>query len=108
MRLPAELYQPSARRLDESIKMDIYDLGAETRKVSQSGFIAHNKRQCFVGEAFAGMEVSLDEAEKPGLTMVRFANVKLGWLENSPNARLRPTAYADRWESKTCNNEKRS
>ena len=108
MRLPAELYQPSARRLDELIKMDLYDLGAETRKVSQSGFIAHNKRQCFVGEAFAGMEVSLDEDQKPGLTLVCFANVKLGWLENAPNARLRPPAYAERWESKTCKEEERS
>lgn len=108
MQLPAELYQPSVRRLDESIKIPLYDLGVETRKVSQSGFIAHNKRQCFVGEAFSGMEVSVDEAQKPGLTLVCFANVKLGWLENSPNARLRPTAYAERWESKTCNNEGRS
>ena len=56
---------------------------------AESGFIAHKKRQCFVGEAFSGMEVSIDEAQKPGLALVCFANVKLGWLENSPNARLR-------------------
>jgi hypothetical protein len=28
--------------------------------------------------------------------------VKLGSLDDSPNARLRPTAYAERWESKPC------
>jgi hypothetical protein len=52
--------------------------------------------------------VSLDETAKPGLTLVRFANVKLGWLEPSPNARLRPTAYAERWERKTCKDEESS
>ena len=51
LRIPAELYQPSVRRLDESIKMPLYDLGVTTRKVSQSGLIAHNNWQCFVGRA---------------------------------------------------------
>lgn len=108
MLVPADLYQASTRRLDESIKIPLYDLGVETKKVGQSGFISYNKSQCFVGEAFAGEEVSIDETAKPGLTLVCFANVKLGWLENSPNARLRPTAYAERWESKTCKNKERS
>ena len=108
MRVPSDLYQPSARRLDESIKIPLYDLGVKTKKVGTSGYINYNKGKCYVGESFAGVRVSLDETLKPGLTMVRFANVKLGWLENSPNARLRPTAYAERWESKTCNNEERS
>lgn len=108
MRLPAELYQPSARRLDESIKIPLYDLGVKTKKVGTSGYINYNKGKCYVGESFAGVRVSLDEMLKPGLTLVCFANVKLGWLENSPNARLRPTAYAERWESKTCKDEKRN
>lgn len=108
MRFPSDLYQASARRLDESIKMELYDPGMETKKVGMNGYIHYNKGKCFVGEAFAGERVSLDNAVKPGLTLVRFANVKLGWLEASPNARLRPTAYAERWESKTCNNEERS
>lgn len=47
-----------------------------------------------------GVDVAIEESAESGLLAVRYANVKLGWLERTPNARLRPTAYAERWESK--------
>jgi transposase InsO family protein len=88
MQVPADVYQASARRLNEKIKCALYDPCEETRKVSDSGYISHDKRQCFIGEAFKGYRVSLDRETKPGLTLVRFSNVKLGWLDSSPNNRL--------------------
>jgi putative transposase len=102
MRMPAQVYQTSARRLDERIKPRLYELGVETRMVSANGFVALNGGNCYVGESFAGVEVALEEEEKSGLIQVRYANVKLGSLERSANARLRPPPYSERWKSKTC------
>ena len=102
MRVPADVYHPSAKRLDERIKPHLYDLGTETKSVSAAGFVALNGRNCYVGESFAGVDVAVERDEKSGLLHVRYANVKLGSLDDSPNARLRPTAYAERWESKAC------
>ena len=102
MKVPSEVYQASSMRLDEAIKRDVYDLKAETKKVAQNGTITYEGRKCFIGEAFQGQHVSLDRESKKGLTLVCFSNVKLGWLDASPNDRLQPTAYADRWESKAC------
>jgi len=102
MRRPADVYQDSARRMDERIKPRLYELGTQTRPVSAAGFVALNGGNCYVGESFAGVDVALERDEKSGLLHVRYANVKLGSLDDSPNARLRPPAYAERWESKPC------
>lgn len=102
MRVPAEVYHDSARRLDERIKPRLYELGTQTRSVSAAGFVALNGGNCYVGESFAGAEVALERDEKSGSLHVRYANVRLGSLDASPNARLRPTDCADRWESKPC------
>jgi transposase InsO family protein len=102
MRVPADVYQASARRLDERIKPRLYDLGTETQRVSATGFIALHGGNCYVGESFGGVDVALEREEKSGLLQVRYANVKLGSLEDSPNARLQAPAYASRWESKSC------
>ena len=114
MRTPAEVYQPSARPFDERIKTRLYDLGTETRRVSEAGYVGWNGGICYVGESFAGAEVALEEDKRSGLVAVRYANVKLGSLDASPNARLRPPAYAspnarlrppayaERWESNPC------
>jgi transposase InsO family protein len=102
MRVPADVYQASSKRLNEKIKSDLYNPMEETKEVSDSGYINFDGRQCFIGEAFKRQAVSLDRDTKPGLTLIRYSNVKLGWLDASPNDRLQPTAYADRWESKPC------
>jgi transposase InsO family protein len=100
MRTPAEVYHPSARRLDERIKPRLYDAGVETKRVNPRGGISLNGNTCYVGESLMGVDVAIEESAESGLLAVRYANVKLGWLERTPNARLRPTAYAERWESK--------
>jgi transposase InsO family protein len=100
MRTPSEIYHASARRLDERIKPRLYDVGVETKKVSKAGFISLNGNNCYVGESLMGVDVAIEESADTGLLAVRYANVKLGWLERTPNARLRPPAYAERWESK--------
>src|ERR1700722_3608021 len=102
MRVPADVYHDPARRMDERIKPRLYEPGTKTRPVSASGFLALNGGNCYVGESFAGVDVAVERDEKSGLLHVRYANVKLGSLAYSPNARLRPPAYAGRWESKPC------
>ena len=102
MRVPADVYRPSAKRLDERIKPRLYPLGTETRRVSAAGFISLNGGSCYVGESFGGVEIALTEDATSGLTLVRYANVSLGSMAETPNARLRPTAYAARWENKPC------
>ena len=102
MRVPSDVYRPSARRLDERIKPRLYDLGTKTCRVSAVGFIGLNGGNCYVGESFAGVDVAIERDEESGLHHVRYANVRLGNIDNFPNARLRPPAYATRWESKSC------
>ena len=77
MRVPAEMYQPSNNRLDESIKNRLYYPGEETLQVTQSGHIYLEGRNLHVGEALAGSEVALDRG-KNGVIEVRYANVRLG------------------------------
>lgn len=102
MRVPADVYQASARRLDERIKPRLYELGVETHRVSATGFVALNGGNCYVGESFGGVEVAMERSAESGLLEVRYANVRLGILEDSPNARLQPPAYAERWEKRAC------
>ena len=102
---PAQRYQASARRLDEGIKTRLYEPHDEIKRVSTAGFISLNGKSCFVGEAFEGADVAIEREEKSGLVSVRYANVRLGYLENTPNARLRPPAYAERWEKRACAHE---
>lgn len=102
MKFPAELYQASTRRLDESIKIHLYDPSTETRKVNMTGYISIKGKSYLVGEAFAGAKVAIEQSPESGLMRVRYGNVKLGIIGNPPNARLRPTASAERWEDSTC------
>ena len=90
MRVPADVYQPSARRLDERIKSKLYELGVETKTVNAAGFVSLGGSNCYVGESFAGVDVALERSGEDGLIHVRYANVKLGNLGDSPAARLRP------------------
>ena len=63
-RLPAAVYQPSARRLDERIKPRLYPLGAEIKRVDSAGFISLEGGRGYVGEAFIGVDVALERSEK--------------------------------------------
>jgi putative transposase len=102
MRVPADVYQASARRLDERVKPRLYELGTDTKRVNTGGYISLDGMTCYVGESFGGVDVALERSENSDLILVRYANVKLGQLAASPNARLQPPASAARWEKKPC------
>jgi len=102
MRVPADVYHPSARRMNERIKPELYGLGVETKTVNTAGFVSLGGSSCYVGEAFAGVDVALERSEKDSLIHVRYANIGLGTLGDAPSARLRPTASAARRERKAC------
>jgi len=97
-KIPADVYQESRRRLDEQIKCPLYDPGEKTVKVSSSGSIQVEGNSYYAGEAFVGQRVALDEEN--GRTVVRYANVKLGYLPDKPNQRLMPYTYEKRYEKK--------
>ena len=72
--------------MEERIKPRLYELGVKTQRVKTAGFIGVNGANCYVGESFGGVDVALEQNEESGLFHVRHANVKLGVLEESPNA----------------------
>lgn len=90
---PAEVYQPSARRLNENDKPIVYPSDLEVKVVSTSGHVAHEGRNYHLGEAFAGKRVGLRQAAD-GRTELHFANVLLGHLRyDAEGGRFKPTAY---------------
>jgi len=106
MRVPADVYHASARRMSERIKPQLYELGIETKTVNSAGFISLGGSASYIGEAFGGVEVALEPSGKDGLIAVRYANIELGTLGDSPSARLRPTASAARRANSACNTSK--
>lgn len=101
-RYPGDLYRASQRRLGESIGLPLYAPGTMTRNVDGSGFISVEGVRHLVGEAYAGAKVALEHSAESGLTRVRYGNVRVGIIDPTPNARLRPPAYDERWMSRPC------
>jgi transposase InsO family protein len=89
---PCEFYQPSSRRLNENDKPLVYSADCEVKKVSVSGFLAHEGKSYHVGEAFAEKRMGL-RLNSQGQTELLFANVHLGNLIYDPAEQFRPTAY---------------
>lgn len=90
---PAEFYHPSARRLGQNDKPLVYTSDQEVKVVSRSGFVAHEGRNYFVGDAFSGKRIGL-RGDDHGKTQVHFANVHLGHLAyDAAGGRYTPTAY---------------
>jgi hypothetical protein len=102
MRFPAEIYRASNIRLDESIKIELYDPATKTRTVDTVGYISIKGNRHQIGEAFAGFKVAIEQYPEEDLIRVRYGNVKLAVIDKSPNARLRPTASSERWEEGAC------
>ena len=101
MRMPADVYHPSARRLDERVKPRLYPLGTEVRRVDAAGFIGLEGGRGYVGEAFIGVDVALERSETSDLILVRYANVRLGKLDTSGQPRLLPAFLDEGWETKS-------
>jgi hypothetical protein len=89
---PCEFYQPSSRRLNENDKPLVYAADCEVKKVSASGFLAHEGKNYHVGEAFAEKRMGL-RLNSRGQTELLFANVHLGNLIYDPAQQFRPPAY---------------
>ena len=90
---PAEVYQPSTRRLHENDRPIVYAPDFEVKVVSLSGHVAHEGKNYHVGEAFAGKRVGLRPGSD-GQTELHFANVHLGHLRfDAEGGRFKPTAY---------------
>lgn len=100
MRMPADVYRPSARRLDERIKPRLYSLDAEIKRVNSAGFISLNGGSGYVGESFIGVDVELKRSENSDLILVKYANVKLGHLDTSAKPRLLPLYSGKGWETR--------
>jgi len=97
-RFPAEMYQANARHYESCVRNELYGVGEETYRVNENGAVYWKGRNWLVGEAFAGLDVVLEENPEKGAKadtrLVRFANVKLGVIGDSVLGRLRPTACA--------------
>lgn len=89
---PCEFYQPSSRRLNEKDKPLVYPADCEVKRISESGFLAHEGKTYHVGEAFAHKRVGL-HLNGRGQTELYFANVHLGNLVYDLAERFRPSAY---------------
>lgn len=91
MRRPAEVYQPSKKRMDENVKIR-YPKDYLVKTVSTSGFIAFEGKNYHVGEHFAGCQMGLHDTGKD-LIELHYANLLLGTLRYDNEGRYRPTAY---------------
>lgn len=89
---PCEFYQPSSRRLNEKDKPLVYPADYEVKRISESGFLAHEGKTYHVGEAFAHKRVGL-HLNRQGQTELYFANIQLGNLAYGSEGRFRPAAY---------------
>jgi len=69
-----------------------YPADVEVKRISTSGFLAHEGKQYHVGEAFAQKDVGL-RLNARAETELFFANVHLGNLAFGSEGRFRPTAY---------------
>lgn len=92
MQRPAELYQPSERRLNENDRPFVYPSDCEVKTVSVSGHLSHEGHNYHLGDIFAGKRVALRYTPS-GTTELYFANVHLGNLVYDPAERFRPPAY---------------
>ena len=70
----------------------VYPADFEVKRISGSGFLAHEGKTYHVGEAFAHKRVGLHLNSK-GQTQLHFANVHLGNLTVGSAGRFRPAAY---------------
>ena len=90
---PADVYQPSGRRLNEHDKPVVYPSACEVKLVSIGGHLAHEGRNYHLGGAFAGKQVGLHRTAD-GQTALYFANVHLGNLRyDAEGGRFKPEAY---------------
>ena len=94
MLTPADLYQRSAKRLGEKVKMSYPD-GYVVKKVNETGHIHHEGHQYYLGEIFAGCRIGLYSNEEKVIEL-HYANLHLGNLTIGGADPFRPAAYITR------------
>ena len=92
MRVPAEVYYRSRRRLPTKLGHWHYQVGWESRLVKGHGVISLGGRSRFVGEAFEGERVGLKPA-RPGVWEVYYGPHLLGELWETEVGGIRAVWY---------------
>jgi putative transposase len=92
MRVPAEFYRKSRRRLPKKIKPWQYPAGWPSRWVKRNGMIHLDGQTRFVGEAFEGERVGLKRT-RPGIWEVYFGPLLIGELWDSETSGIRAAWY---------------
>lgn len=109
-RYPSELYEASMRRWERDVTVELYGANEQTYAIDERGNLHVDGQRWAIGEAFIGHRVVLEESweadSKPGCKGVRFANIRLGIIGDSPSGRLRPTASAARMGTPSCTQQK--
>ena len=91
MQRPAEVYQPSSKRMGENVKIR-YPKNYLVKTISTRGFLSFEGKSYHVGEHFAGCRMGLFEDDQ-GTVQLHYANLYLGNLRFDSQRRFRPTAY---------------
>jgi transposase InsO family protein len=84
MKRPAEIYEPSTRKMPGLIPEPHYPLHDDIKTVSSCGHVNMHgrKNSFFLGTALAGQLVGIRE-EEPNLWLVSFADLDLGHFDNT-------------------------
>ena len=91
LKTPASVYRQSRRRWKKPVAL-VYPKTWPQRRVRRHAEIKWQGRLRYIGEAFLGYRVALDQIQ-PDQTNVYFANILLGELHSADAGGLRPAAY---------------
>ena len=89
---PAQLYQPSPRRLPRRLPTPDYPQGCDVRRVRSNGEIKWGGALIYVSSALIGELVAVQETDE-GLCLVRFYDLTIGVIDTRQR-RLRPAILA--------------
>jgi len=95
MRVPAQAYRKSRRRLPKQLKPWRYEPSWEARLVRSHGMICWRGRIRFIGEAFEGERVGL-KSKRAGIGEVYFGPLLIGELWESEIGAIRAAWYNKR------------
>jgi transposase InsO family protein len=79
MKVPADLYTPSARPLETELQLD-YPVGYLSRRVTSKGIICFRKTHIAISEALAGWDIGL-KPERPHRYGLWFCQLRLGEVD---------------------------
>lgn len=94
MRVPAEKYRPSRRKMPEKVARYSYPARWESRYVKPNGEIGINGCMRYIGEAFGGQRVGLERIQK-GVMRVYYGKHLLGELHDGESG-IRAVVYERR------------